>query len=53
MGVDGSFLVNAYPITIIPLDILLVFCSVLLIGFIAAWFPVRHISGKYLVEETH
>jgi len=52
-GGGGSFIVDAYPITIIPLDILLIFCSVLLIGFVAAWFPVKHISGKYLEEEVH
>ena len=51
-GGGGSFIIDSYPITIIPLDILLIFCSVLLIGFIAAWFPVKHISGKYLEEEV-
>jgi len=49
----GSFIIDAYPITIIPLDILLIFCSVALIGFLAAWFPVKHISGKYLQDEAH
>ena len=52
LGGGGSFIVDAYPMDIVPLDILLIFCSVLLIGFIAAWFPVKHISGKYLEEET-
>jgi len=52
-GGGGSFIVDAYPITIIPLDILLIFFSVLLIGFVAAWFPVKHISGKYLEEEKN
>jgi lipoprotein-releasing system permease protein len=51
-GGGGSFIVDAYPITIIPQDILLIFCSVLLIGFVAAWFPVKHISGKYIMEEV-
>jgi lipoprotein-releasing system permease protein len=49
----GSFVIDAYPITIIPLDILLIFCSVLMIGFMAAWFPVKHISGKFLEDEAH
>ena len=45
-GGGGSFIVDSYPMTIIPFDILLIFCSVVLIGFVAAWFPVKHISGK-------
>jgi len=52
-GGGGSFIIDAYPMKIIPLDILLVFCSVVLIGFLAAWFPVKHISGKYLEDEVH
>jgi hypothetical protein len=27
---------------------LLTFITVILIGFLASWFPVRYISGKYL-----
>ena len=49
----GSFIIDAYPMKIIPVDILLIFCSVVLIGFVAAWFPVRHISGKFLADEVH
>ncbi len=52
-GGGGSFIVDAYPMTIIPVDILLIFCSVVLIGFVAAWFPVKHISGKFLEDEAH
>jgi len=52
-GEGGSFIIDAYPMTIIPLDILLIFCSVVLIGFVAAWFPVKHISGKFLEDEAH
>ena len=52
-GGGGSFIIDAYPMTIIPLDILLIFCSVVTIGFLAAWFPVKHISGKFLEDEAH
>lgn len=52
-GDGGSFIVDAYPMTIIPFDILLIFCSVVTIGFVAAWFPVKHISGKFLADEAH
>ena len=52
-GGGGSFIIDSYPMKIIPLDILLIFCSVVLIGFLAAWFPVKHISGKFLSDESY
>ena len=52
-GGGGSFIIDSYPMKIIPLDILLVFCSVALIGFLASWLPVKHISGKFLADEAH
>ena len=49
----GSFIIDSYPMKIIPMDILLIFCSVILIGFLAAWLPVKYISGKFLQDEVH
>ena len=49
----GSFIIDAYPMKIILVDILLIFCSVILIGFFAAWLPVKYISGKFLQDEVH
>ena len=46
----GSFVISAYPVKIIVADILLVFVAVLTIGFLAAWYPVRFISQKYLLN---
>lgn len=47
---EGSFAVPAYPIELIFSDILLGFCTVLLIGFIVSWYPVKLISQKYLIS---
>ena len=52
-GGGGSFIIDAYPMKIIPLDILMILFSVLLIGFVAAWFPVKHITGKFTEDELH
>jgi ABC-type lipoprotein release transport system permease subunit len=49
----GSFIVDAYPIKIVPLDILLILVSVMLIGFLASWFPVKFISSNLLSEDLH
>lgn len=48
----GSFVISAYPVKIVFTDILLVFSAVLSIGFLAAWYPVRFISKKYLLNSN-
>ena len=45
---SGSFVIDAYPVKIQGVDILLIWITVLLIGWIAARYPVRQISRKYL-----
>ncbi len=47
-GNDGSFIFSAYPIEIHIADLLAIFLLVSGIGFLAAWYPIRFISGKYL-----
>ncbi len=47
---SGSFIINAYPVAIKPSDILLIFITVLVIGYLAAWYPVRFIINRYLVN---
>ncbi len=46
----GSFIISAYPVQIILSDIFMVFGAVLLIGFLASWYPVKFISKKYLLN---
>ena len=42
-GPDSTFIINSYPIQMQPLDFILVFCTVMLIGYLAAWYPVYNI----------
>ena len=44
----GSFVVNAYPVSVHPEDIILVFATVLIVGFLAVWYPVRYFSRRLL-----
>lgn len=48
LGGGGSFIIDAYPVEVYALDLLVIFTTVTLIGFCAAWLPVRQISGRYL-----
>ncbi len=44
---EGSFIIEAYPVKMLPLDFLYVFLTVLVIGFLATWYPVRYLTRKY------
>lgn len=52
-GGVSSFIIDAYPMKIILTDVLLIVISVSLIGFLAAWYPVRFISEKLFSDENH
>jgi len=45
---SGTFIIDAYPVQIETLDIGLIWITVLIIGLIAARYPVQQISKKYL-----
>ncbi len=51
-GNEGSFIFSAYPVEIRIGDLLAIFLLVTGIGFLAAWYPIRFISGKYLTTPT-
>jgi lipoprotein-releasing system permease protein len=44
---SGSFVLDSYPVDIQVFDILLIWLTVLLIGFLAALYPVRKLSSRY------
>ena len=45
---EGSFIVNAYPVSVHYVDVLVIFLTVLLIGWLAVWYPVRYLSKRLL-----
>ena len=45
---SGSFVVDAYPVSVQLTDIILVFVTVVAVGWIAVWYPVRHLSKRLL-----
>lgn len=47
-GSEGSFIVEAYPVSVYLTDILLVLITVLAVGWIAIWYPVKYLVGKIL-----
>lgn len=41
LGNNGSFLVDAYPVSVHLTDVLLVLFTVIVIGFLCVWYPVK------------
>ncbi|MCD6565355.1 MAG: ABC transporter permease [Bacteroidales bacterium] len=44
---SGSFVIDAYPVSIEIPDLIWIFLIVLLIGYLAAWYPVRYITKRF------
>jgi lipoprotein-releasing system permease protein len=47
---SDSLIVNAYPVVMKIKDFIIVPATVLVIGFWAAWYPVRFLTKKYLTR---
>lgn len=45
---SGMFIVDAYPVSVHYEDVLIVFITVIAIGWLAAWYPVRMLSRKLI-----
>jgi lipoprotein-releasing system permease protein len=45
---EGNFVVDAYPISVHPWDIVLIFITVIAVGFLSVWYPVRYFSRRLL-----
>ena len=47
-GGNGSFVVDAYPVSVHATDIIVVFVTVIAVGFLSVWYPVRYLSKQLL-----
>ena len=45
---SGTFVVDAYPVSVHPEDVVAVFVTVVVVGFIAVWYPVRYFSRRLI-----
>ena len=45
---SGNFVIDAYPVSVHLWDVVLVFFTVMIVGYIAMWYPVRSLSKKLL-----
>lgn len=42
-----NYIIDAYPVDLQMSDVLLTFVTVVIVGILAAWYPVKSIVGKY------
>ncbi len=47
-GGSDNFIVEAYPVSVYPADILLTFLTVVFVGFLTVWYPVNYICKRLL-----
>ena len=47
----GAFVIDAYPVRVAVGDIVTILCTVLAIGFLAAWYPVRYLAKRFRIEQ--
>lgn len=44
---EGNFIIDAYPVAMNWIDFLYVFLTVVGIGLLATWYPVKNLTKKY------
>lgn len=47
-GSSGDFIIDAYPVSVHALDVLLVSATVIVVGFVSVWFPVRYLVRRLI-----
>lgn len=45
---EGSYIIDAYPVSVHPTDILIILLTVVAVGFLSVWYPVRYLTKKKL-----
>lgn len=48
LGTQGGFVVDAYPVSVQVGDVVLIFVTVLAIGCLSVWYPVKYLSKKLM-----
>ena len=47
-GSSGSFVIDAYPVSVHLTDIVLTFITVIAVGWLAVWYPIHYLSKRLL-----
>ena len=44
---EGSYIIDSYPVSVRLWDIILIFLTVIAVGFLSVWYPVKSITQKF------
>ena len=47
-GGNGSCIVDAYPVSVHVTDVVLIFITVITVGFLSVWYPVHYLTRRLL-----
>ncbi len=47
---EGSYIIDAYPVSVRWMDMVLIFVTVIAVGFLSVWYPVRRLSRKMMTS---
>ena len=47
-GTAGTYVVDAYPVSVHYIDVLFIFITVIVVGWLSSWYPVRYMSKRLL-----
>lgn len=45
---DGNFIVDSYPVSVHADDIVIIFLTVVAVGYLSVWYPVRYLTRRLL-----
>lgn len=44
---EGAYIIDAYPVSVHAWDVVLVFVTVVVVGFVSVWYPVKSFTEKF------
>jgi lipoprotein-releasing system permease protein len=48
LGGSGQFIVDAYPVSLHFGDVCLIFVTVVVVGFVAVYYPLRYLCKRFI-----
>lgn len=50
---EGAYIIDTYPVSVHAWDIVLIFATVLIVGFVSVWYPVKYLTKKLLLNKPN
>lgn len=47
-GSESNFIIEAYPVSIHFVDVIMVFATVIVVGYVSVWYIVKYLTKRFL-----